>query len=91
MRTFVVECYWPELIEQKARDTLERIARLGADTSPEEAVWSLGCILMPSDGLALFLFSASNEDVVRALGRLSEVPFDRIIESVHIGFERLPA
>jgi hypothetical protein len=91
MQTFVVECYWPELIEQEARDTLERIACLSAEASPGRAVRSLGCILIPSDGLALFLFSASDVDAVRHMRLLSEVPFDRIVESVHIGFDQPPS
>jgi hypothetical protein len=91
MPTFVVECYWPGRIEPEARNTLERIARLNREASPGQALRSLGCILIPSDGLALFLFSASDVDVVRRMGRLSEVPFDRIVESVHIGFDQPPA
>jgi hypothetical protein len=91
METFVVECYWPGTIEREARETLERIVRLSREASPEEAVRSLGCILVPADGLALFLFTASNIDAVRRVSRLSELPFDRIVESVHIGFDGPPA
>jgi hypothetical protein len=50
----------------------------------------LDCILVPADGMALFLFSASSEDIVRRIGRLSELPFDRIVHSIHIGFDQEP-
>jgi hypothetical protein len=90
MRTFVVECYWPEMIEEDARNILDRVVRLTDEASQQEAVRSLGCILLPSDGMALFLFSALSEDMVRRIGGLAELPFDRIVESVLVGFGRQP-
>jgi hypothetical protein len=89
MQLFMVECYWPGTIEAKATETLNRVARFAGETWPGEAVRLLGCILVPADGMALFLFAASSEDVVRGVGRLTEVPFDRIVESVFIGFGQL--
>jgi hypothetical protein len=47
----------------------------------------LGCILMPSDGMALFLFRAPNEGSVKDQSCLSDVPFDRIVESIQIGLQ----
>jgi hypothetical protein len=88
MRTFVVECYWPGVIEQEARAILDRVVRLGGQALPGQTVRWLGCILLPSDGMALFLFNAPSEAVVRHIGGQTEVPFDRIIESVHIGFDQ---
>jgi hypothetical protein len=40
---------------------------------------------------ALLLFTASSEDIVRRIGRLSELPFDRIVDSIHIGFDQEPS
>jgi hypothetical protein len=40
--------------------------------------------------MALFLFSAPSEDVVRRIGGLAEVPSDRIAESVLVGFSQAP-
>jgi hypothetical protein len=45
---------------------------------------------VPADGMALFLFRAPSEDVVRRIGRQSELPFDRIVQSIHVGFDREP-
>jgi hypothetical protein len=84
-RAFVVECYWPGVLEQDARNALDRINGLVGEGSSGQSVRSLGCVLMPSDGMALFLFAASNEDSVRGVGRLIEFPFDRIVESVFVG------
>jgi hypothetical protein len=86
MRIFVVECYWPGIIEDDVRDTLQRVSQLGGVPSPGRTPRSLGCILVPSDGMALFLFEASSQDVVRRIGRRTEVPFDRIVESALFGF-----
>ena len=84
--SFVVECYWPGMIENDARNVLDRVTGLAGEALPGRSVRSLGCVLLPSDGMALFLFKASSEDLVRSLGQLAEVPFDRIVESILFGF-----
>ncbi len=89
MLTFVAECYWPGMIEQEARDTFDRV-RLTGEASPDQAVMLLGCIVLPSDGMALFLFHAPSEAEVKDVSGLAGLPFDRIVESVHIGLERHP-
>jgi hypothetical protein len=38
--------------------------------------------------MALFLLTAPSEDVVKRAGRQAEVPFDRIVESVLVGFDQ---
>jgi hypothetical protein len=90
MQTFIVECFWPAMLEEDARNTLDRVIHLGGGTSPVWSVRSLGCVLVPSDGMALFLFRAPNEDVVRRVGQLADLPFDRIVESVLVGFGQQP-
>jgi hypothetical protein len=90
MKTFMVECYWPGTIEPRGPESLNRIVRLVGQAVPGEAARFLGCILVPADGMALFLFRASNEDIVRRIGRVSELPFDRIVHSIQIGFDQQP-
>ena len=91
MKTFMVECYWPRTIEQKAPESLKRVVRLVGEAVPGESVRLIGCIIVPADGMALFLFGASSEDIVRRIGRLSQLPFDRVVRSIHIGFDQTPA
>ena len=86
MRTFVVECYWPGMLGGDARNILDRVMQLGGEASPGWSVKSLGCVLVPGDGMALFLLTAPSEDIVRRAGQLVEVPFDRIVESFIVGF-----
>jgi hypothetical protein len=66
------------------------LLRVGREDSLAERVRCIGCILVPSDGMALFLFSAPSEDAVRRLGQLTEIPFDRIVESILLGFGQHP-
>jgi len=84
-RTFVVECYWPEIGEEQVRGALSRIALPRVTGDSVDEVRSLGCILVPSDGMVLFLFRGPSEDLVRERSERAEVPFDRVVESVQIG------
>jgi hypothetical protein len=85
-RTFVVECYWPEITEDQIRETLTQVAPATVAGDPGGRVESVGCILIPSDGMALFVFRGGSEDLVRERSADSDVPFDRIVESIQIGF-----
>ena len=79
MPTFVVECYWPGITEVQASAALTRV---------EDPIQALGCILVPSDGMAIFLFWSPSSIRLSETSRLAELPFDRIVESVHVGFGR---
>jgi hypothetical protein len=47
----------------------------------------IGRILVPSDGMVLFFFRAPNEGLVKDQSWPSEVPFNRIVESIQIGLD----
>jgi hypothetical protein len=72
------------------RATFGRIASAARRQSTAEA-HPLGCILVPADGMVLFLFRAPNKAWVKEQSWLSEVPFDRIVESIQIGLDRQPS
>ena len=82
--TYVVECFWPGITEQQANEALAGIARAHENPATSNKVRPLACILMPSDGVALFLLSSPTEAEVREAGQLIELPFDRIVESLTI-------
>jgi hypothetical protein len=82
--TYVVECYWPDISEHQAKAALAGIGRVRGATGTSDRVWPLGCILVPSDGLALFLIAGPSADVIRQVGELIQLPFDRIVESISI-------
>lgn len=73
------------------RVTFGRIASAARQDSSAEGVQLLGCILMPSDGMVLFLFRAPNGGLVKDQSWLSDVPFDRIVESIQIGLHHQPS
>ena len=72
------------------RVTFGRIASGTHQVSSAEGVQLLGCILMPSDGMVLFLFRAPNARLVKDQRWLSDLPFDRIVESIQIGLYHQP-
>ena len=83
MRTFLVECYWPSIGADAVRST-ERVSRMAARYESRCSIRWLGCILLPSDGLTLFLLKAENEVDVKAFAHIAEMPFDRVIEAIQI-------
>ena len=82
--TYVVECYWPDISQHQAKAALAGIARSQEGVSTTDRVWPLGCILVPSDGLALFLIAGPSADLIRDVGQRIQLPFDRIVESISI-------
>jgi hypothetical protein len=89
--SYVVECYWPTISEREAKAALAGIARSQEGTSPTDRVWPLGCILVPSDGLALFLLTGPSAHAIAAVGELIQLPLDRIVESIAIAATTTPA
>jgi hypothetical protein len=75
--TFVVECFWPEITEQRVREALFRVAPRWATGDPVDEVRSLGGILVPSDGMVLFLFRGPSEELIRERSTLAESPCTR--------------
>jgi len=86
MPTFVVECYWPGITEEQVRHALARLGRVGVGAATDESAGRLGCILVPADGMAIFLFRAPSALRLAETAQQAGLPFDRIVESIHVGF-----
>ena len=84
MPTYMVECYWPEITEKQARAALASVIQSQEASGPSDQVQPVGCFLVPSDGMALFLFAGPSADMVKEAGALTDLPFDRIVESIPI-------
>jgi hypothetical protein len=82
MATFMVECYWPEMTEDRVRQVLERVTST-QNQRAQARVRPLGSLLVPSDGLVIFLFDGTSA-AIRDAATIAEVPFDRIVEFHHI-------
>jgi hypothetical protein len=79
---FMVECYWPEMTPDRVRQILERVARTDSRRA-QSAVRPLGSLLVPSDGMVIFLFDGTSA-AIRDAANTAEVPFDRIVKVHHI-------
>ena len=84
-RTFLVERYWPEIDEARARDlaaSLERTARAMAEEGI--AVEHVGSILMPRDRVVFSLIAARDEASARQLTARVGAPADRIAIAIRL-------
>ena len=78
-RTFLVERYWPDIDEVRARAlaaSLEQTAR--AMTAEGVVVEHVGSILMPRDRVVFSLIAAADEASARQLTARVGAPADRI-------------
>ena len=80
----MVECYWPGIHEDLIREVLGRAARTTSSETGPDHIQCLSCILVPSDGMAIFLFEGPSAEMIGKQGSLAELPFDRIVEAVRI-------
>lgn len=81
----MAECFLPglkrttlELLDERARQSAEELAAEG------EPVRYLGSVLFPGDEVVFFEFEGASEEVVRRASERAELPFERIVESVHV-------
>ena len=86
MPTFIVECYWPGITHAQAKHALCSTGRTENATATRAPTKALGCILVPADGMAIFLFESPSSVERLDASRKTELPFDRIVESIPIGF-----
>jgi Nickel responsive protein SCO4226-like len=80
-RTYLVECFWPEVDEPQHAAAAER-ARAAALERQEEGddVEFLGSILVPADETVFCLFAGREQDV-RAASERAGLPFERVLEA----------
>ena len=81
--TFMVECYWPGITEAQVREIVGRPGLAGHPPGLR-AIHPLGSLLVPSDGMVIFLFEGASPAAIREAAALACVPFDRIVEVRHI-------
>jgi hypothetical protein len=80
--TYMVECYWPSVTEEKAAAVAERAKAAAASQSAEdEPVAYVGSILVPEDEVVFYLFQSRSVDAVRAVSERARIPFERVRES----------
>jgi hypothetical protein len=84
-RTFLVERYWPDIDEVRARALAEHLARTARAMAREGAVVEhLESILMPRDRVVFSLIAAADEATARQLTARVGAPADRIAVAIRL-------
>ena len=81
---YIAECFWPDvdqarvdLAAARVTSTAETLTRGG---TPVELT---GTIVVGADEVVFYLFRSSSGDAVREVCERAELPFERIVASVH--------
>ncbi len=82
---YVAECFIPGLTEAAIAHLSESVTRSTEDFAADgELVRYLGSTLFPTDEVVFFEFEGTSEEAVRRASMRAEIPFERIVESVHV-------
>ncbi len=75
----MVECYWPDVTDEKAEAVAERARRAARELAREgKQVTYAGSILVPEDEVVFYLFEGSSADDVREASERADIPFERV-------------
>lgn len=87
---YIAECFWPGVTvdDQLALDARTDVC-VAALRDRGQRVRYLGSILMPVDEVVLCWFEGTIEAVEQAVD-WAEIPLERLVESVHRGFDSQP-
>jgi hypothetical protein len=84
-RGYLVECYWPGVDEEKLLVAAHRAQLAAIELARRgHSVGFRGSILVRNDETVFCLFEGEEEDV-RALAVLADIPFERVLESLLVG------
>ena len=83
-KSYLVECYWPGVSEEKLALASQRVRRAayGLRRHGRELRFR-GSILVPADETVFCLFDGVEADV-RAVSEEAGMPFERVLESLRI-------
>jgi hypothetical protein len=84
MPVYMVECFWPDITKNHAEEALAKLERFHDSPLGEDPVRPIACFLVPSDGMAFFLFAGRSAAMVEKAGEAAGLPFDRIVETVSV-------
>ena len=79
---YQAECLWPGVTEADLA-ALDARARSSADAGTGDVRY-LGSTLVPSDEVVFCFFEGLSAEAVQAVAEQAEIPFERILESVHV-------
>ena len=83
-RSYLVECYWPGVSEEKLAVAARRAHAASSDLRRHgRELRFVGSILVPADETVFCLFDGIEADV-RTVTEQAGVPFERVLESIRI-------
>jgi hypothetical protein len=83
-RSYLVECYWPGVSEEKLAVAAQRARQAASELRRDgRELRFLGSILVPADETVFCFFDGVEADV-RAVSEQAGVPFERVLESLRI-------
>ena len=83
-KSYLVECYWPGVGEDKLARATARAQRAASELRRQgRELQFRGAILVPADETVFCLFDGQEDDV-RAASEQAGIPFERVLESLRI-------
>jgi hypothetical protein len=83
-RSYLVECYWPGVSEEKLAAATQRVRTAASELRRHgRELRFVGSILVPADETVFCLFDGLEADV-RTASEQAGVPFERVLESLLI-------
>ena len=84
-RTFLVECYAPDIARSDVEAVGRRAAAAAAQLRAEgHSIEYVRALFVPGDDAVFHVFSADAIDTVREAGGRAEIAFERVVESVAV-------
>lgn len=83
-RTYLVECYWPEVNTAELEAAAGRALRVADDGRFGGGTQLLDSILIPTDEIVLCFFEAPSARAARRAADLAELPCERVVECVRV-------
>ena len=82
---YLAECFWPGVTEAALAD-LDARARVCADATEgtSKPVRYLGSTLVRSDEVVFCFFEGPSAEAVQTVAEQAAIPFERILESIHV-------
>jgi hypothetical protein len=79
-RSYLVECYWPGVSEQKATEASRRVRAVSLELGRRgDELRFIGCVLIPGEEAMFCLFAGTEADV-RAAAQEADIPLERVVE-----------
>jgi hypothetical protein len=82
-RSYVVECFWPDVHPWQVEQGAARVRETAGQLSSEGTrVLFAGSIFVPGDEVVFYLFDGVSAEAVGEACTRAAIPFERVVESI---------